>query len=189
MGATEQIVWTRAAGACFATNWCGEGCFDSRRRVNSTVGPHHMMKLFTAVSLLLVAGVVTACAQPQGESIAESHIRANVPDEKDFAKFLKRDLEQYFKDTVKKTVTVEYELLRNGPTQSGIAYPKFYTWVTVRDGKTVIDQGAVRVAAVEKKHFDVTDFVSEADIKDAPMVLDLIFPKPVADKIRERVFK
>src|SRR5437588_4726831 len=148
-----------------------------------------MSKLLIAVMLLLiVGGIVVALEQPQGESIAESHIRANVPDEKEFAKFLKRDLEQYFKDTVTKTVTVEYELLRNGPTQSGIAYPKFYTWVTVRDGKTVIDQGAVRVAAVEKKHFDVTDFVSEADIKDAPMVLDLIFPKPVADKIRERVF-
>ncbi len=162
---------------------------NSRRRVNSDVGPHHMMKLSIAISLLLVAGVVITCAQPQGESIAESHVRANVPDEKDFAKFLKRDLEQYFKDSTKKTVTVEYELLRNGPTQSGIAYPKFYAWVTVRDNTTVIDQGAVRVAAVEKKHFDVTDFVSEADIKDAPMILDRIFPKPVADKIRERLAK
>ena len=28
--------WTRAAGACFVTR-CSEGCFDSRRRVNSTV--------------------------------------------------------------------------------------------------------------------------------------------------------
>jgi hypothetical protein len=148
-----------------------------------------MMKLSIAVSLLLVAGAVIACAQPQGESIAESHIRANVPDEKDFAKFLTRDLEQYFKDTTKKTVTVEYELLRNGPTQSGIAYPKFYAWVTVRDGTTVVDQGAVRVAAIERKRFDVTHFVSETDIKRAPAALDEIFPMPVADKIRDRVLK
>src|SRR6059058_2549398 len=148
-----------------------------------------MMKLSIAVSLVLFAGVVITYAQRQGESIAESHIRANVPDEKDFDKFLKRDLEQYFKDTMQKTVTVEFELLRKGPTQTGIAYPKFYAWVTIRDGVKVIDQGAVRVAAVEKKHFDVTDFVSEADIKDAPMILDRIFPKPVADKIRERLAK
>ena len=148
-----------------------------------------MMKLSIAVSLLLVAGVVVACAQPQGESLAESHIRANVPDEKDFDKFLKRDLEKYFKDTRQKTVTVEYELLRDGPTQSGIAYPKYYAWVTVRDGATVVDEGAVRVAAVQKKFFDVTDFVSQEDIKRAPAALDEIFPLPVADKIRERVLK
>ena len=147
------------------------------------------MKLSIAVSLLLVAGVVVACAQPQGESLAESHIRANVPDEKDFDKFLKRDLEKYFKDTRQKTVTVEYELLRDGPTQSGIAYPKYYAWVTVRDGATVVDEGAVRVAAVQKKFFDVTDFVSQEDIKRAPAALDEIFPLPVADKIRERVLK
>jgi hypothetical protein len=149
-----------------------------------------MTKLLIAVSLLLiVAGIVVAFGQLQGESIADSHIRANVPDEKDFDKFLKRDLEQYFKETIQKTVTVEFELLRKGPTQTGIAYPKFYAWVTIRDGAKVIDQGAVRVAAVEKKHFDVIDFVSEADIKDAPLILDRIFPKPVANKIRERVFK
>ena len=153
------------------------------------LGPHHMMKLSIAVLLLLVAGVVIARAQPQGESIAESHVRANVPDEKGFAKFLTRDLEEYFKGPTRKTVTVEYELLRNGATQSGIAYPKFYAWVTVRDGATVITQGAVRVAAIEKKRFDVTHFVSEADIKRAPATLDEIFPKPVADKIRERVLK
>ena len=111
-----------------------------------------MTKLSIAISLLLiVGGLVAAIGQPQGESIAESHIRANVPDEKDFDKFLKRDLEQYFKDALQKTVTVEFELLRKGPTQTGIAYPKFYAWVTIRDGVKVIDQGAVRVAAVLAK--------------------------------------
>ena len=149
-----------------------------------------MTKLLIAIPLvLIVGGLVAALGQPQGESIAESHIRANVPDEKNFDKFLKRDLEQYFKETLQKTVTVEVELLRKGPTQTGIAYPKFYAWVTIRDGGKLIDQGAVRVAAVEKKHFDVTDFVSEADIKDAPLILDRIFPKLVADKIRERLAK
>ena len=146
------------------------------------------MKLSIAISVLLLTGVVTAC-MAQGESLADSHIRANVPDEKDFAAFLKRDLEKYFKDSLHKSVTVEYELLRNGPTQSGIAYPKFYAWVTLHDGGAVIDQGAVRIAAVEKKFFEVTHFVSEADIKRDPAALDQIFPLPVADKIRERMVK
>lgn len=143
-----------------------------------------------ATSLLLVVSGLTTWGQSlQDESIAELHIRANVPDQKNFDKFLKRDLERYFKDTKKKTVTVEYELLRKGPTQSGIAYPKFYAWVTIRDEGTVDDEGAVRVAAVEKNRFDVTDFVSKADIERSPMTVDRIFPKAVADTIRERLVK
>lgn len=146
-----------------------------------------MMKISIAILLSLIAAVGIAYAQ--GKSIADSNIRSNVPDEKNFDKFLKRDLEQYFNDSLQKTVSVEYQLLRKGPTQTGIAYPKFYAWVTIRDGSKVIDQGAVRLAAIEKKNFDVTDFVSVADIKEAPLVLDRIFPKPVADAIRERVAK
>jgi len=146
------------------------------------------MKRSIAIFILLLTGVVAACAQ-QGESIAESHIRANVPDEKDFGQFLKRDLEKYFKESRHQTVAVDYELLRNEPTQSGVAYPKFYAWVTVRDGAKVLDQGAVRVAAVEKKSFDITHFVSEAEIKRSPDALNQIFPLTVADKIRERVLK
>src|SRR5258706_6090114 len=37
MGVTTNR-WTRAARTCSQLAWCGEGCFDSRRRVNSTVG-------------------------------------------------------------------------------------------------------------------------------------------------------
>src|SRR5258708_34247637 len=39
--------WTRAAGAPLATSWCGEGCFDSRRRVNSDVGRCHLFNYET----------------------------------------------------------------------------------------------------------------------------------------------
>lgn len=159
----------------------------SRRLGDSDVGRHPEMRLSIAILLFILGAVGVACAQ--GESLAESHIRANVPDEKDFAKFLKRDLEEYFKEAIQKTISVEYELLRDGPTQSGIAFPKFYGWVTVRHGATVLDQGAVRVAAIEKKRFEVTHFFSEAEIKRAPAALDKIFPLPVADKIRNRVLK
>ena len=149
-----------------------------------------MTKLSIAVALLLIAGTSVVLGQSsQDESIAESHIRANVPDERDFEKLIKRDLEQYFKDAKQRTVNVEYELLRSGPTQTGIAYPKFYAWVTIRVGAVIVDQGAVRVPAIEKKRFDVTDFVSQSDIEQSPMALGRIFPKAVADRIRERLSK
>jgi len=50
-------------------------------------------------------------------------------------------------------------MLRDGPTQSGVSYPKFYLWVRVAGGKSVDDRGAVRVVAVKRKRFDVTDFM------------------------------
>ncbi len=64
-------------------------------------------------------------------AIEQSHIDGNVPAPKDFQSFLIRDLQKHFSSLLKKKVRVEYELLRDGPTQVGIAYPKYYAWVKI----------------------------------------------------------
>ena len=78
---------------------------------------------------------------------------------------------------------MDYELLRDGPTQSGVAYPKFYLWLRATNAEKTVIEGAVRVAAVDKKRFDVTDFVPRADIVSRPDALDRIFPQAVIEKI------
>jgi hypothetical protein len=141
------------------------------------------------VTVLLLFGAGTASCQSIGDSVADSHIQANVPDEKDFAAFLKRDLEVYFKELKKKDIEVEYELLRDGPTQSGIAFPKFYVWVTVKENGALLEDGAVRVAAMEKKRFGVYDYLTRADIERDLEKVYQTFPRPVADKIKAKVGK
>src|SRR6185295_11679305 len=121
--------------------------------------------------------------------IADSHVRANVPDEKDFDSFLKRDLESYFQELKKKRVVVEYQLLRNGPTQSGTAFPKFYIWVMIKENGVLLEDGAIKVAAMEKKRFAVYDYLARADIERDGERLYQIFPRPVADKIKEKIAK
>ncbi|MDA0339877.1 MAG: hypothetical protein O2910_08615 [Proteobacteria bacterium] len=64
-----------------------------------------------------------------GYLISQSHIDANVPSSKDFDAFFRRDLEAYFTLPPNYDVKLEYELLRDGPTQTGLAFPKFYAWV------------------------------------------------------------
>jgi hypothetical protein len=100
---------------------------------------------------------------------------------------MERDLEEYFRKRVKAPIKVTYELLRDGPTQTGIAYPKFYVWVKVTRGKKQIDEGAVRLAAIEKKYFDVTDFLSITEIKSNPEAIYKVFPRPVCDKIMAKL--
>jgi hypothetical protein len=140
-------------------------------------------------TVLLLVGACTASCQSIGDSITDSHVRANVPDEKDFDAFLKRDLESYFKNLKKKDVVVEYQLLRDGPTQSGTAFPKFYVWVTVKEDGTLLEDGAVRVAAMEKKRFGVYDYVTRADIdRDLDKAYET-FPRAVVDKIKEKMGK
>lgn len=143
---------------------------------------------FMATLLILVVSSVVACQSPL-DSIADSHVRANVPDEKDFDNFLKRDLTSYFKDLRKKDVAVEYELLRDGPTQSGTAFPKFYAWVQVKENGRLIEEGAVRVAAVEKKGFGVYNYLPRADIESDMEQVYKVFPKPVGDRIRDKIRK
>ena len=146
--------------------------------------------------LALLAGQPDAGQADSGRPSAEqvirdiqgSHIDANVPESADFEKFLRRDLVAYFSTARKKKgVSVDYEPLRRGPTQSGVSYPKFYLWVRVAGGKTSKDRGAVRVEAIEKKRFEVTDFVSEETIRAAPNGIYEIFPAQVCVKIQEKV--
>jgi hypothetical protein len=122
------------------------------------------------------------------QSISESHIEANVPEEKDFDSFLKRDLTAYFKEPGK-NLSVEYELLRKGPTQAGVALPKFYAWVMIKENGILREEGAARIAAIEKKKFEVVQYFSKADIARDMELMYRVFPKSVAGKIKEKVGK
>ncbi len=119
--------------------------------------------------------------------IQRSHIEANVPPLGEFNRLLQRDLNAYFKAKQGKTVQVEYENLRDGPTQSGVAYPKFYVWIRVSESGSVAAQGAVRLAAIERKRFEVTDFIAEQAIRDDPTAIYRVFPAPVCDTIKARL--
>ena len=138
--------------------------------------------------LLLLA---TAMAQPPTaeqekvlREIQRSHIEGNTPDAKQFETFLRRDLQTYFGG---RPVTFEY--LRRGPTQSGVSTPKYYFWVKVQDPKSkrLWQEGAVRVAAVDRTHFEVTTFLSLKELKLVPEQAAAEFPKPVAAEILRRV--
>jgi hypothetical protein len=111
---------------------------------------NEVQRVVITILLILVNSSTVTCQSPM-DFIADSHIRANVPDEKDFDNFLRRDLAAHFKELKKKEVVVEYELLRGGPTQSGTAFPKFYAWVRVKENGNLLEEGAVRIAAIEKK--------------------------------------
>ena len=147
-----------------------------------------MRKLLIGLSTIFSVWVTCLCyAQSPLDSVAESHIKANVPDSADFQTFMERDLESYFRKLNNVPVKATYEFLRDGPTQTGIAYPKFYVWVKVTSGKKLIDEGAVRLAAIDKKYFNVTDFMSITEIKGNPEAIYKVFPRPVCDKITARI--
>lgn len=106
---------------------------------------------------------------------------ANVPPQASFDRFLERDLSAYFEVT-----RVQYELLRSGPTQAGTAYPKFYLWVTAEAPSGQTTTGAVRVAAIERSEFQVTDFLSVQEIRASPNRVDQVFPAALTPLIKKR---
>lgn len=99
----------------------------------------------------------------QDESIAESHIRANVPDQKNFDKFLKRDLEQYFKDTKKKILTSNmnsYGRYRHKAASHILSF-----MLGSQSAMKVPLMKALFASHLSRRNgFDVTDFVSKADL-------------------------
>lgn len=67
------------------------------------------------------------CQEPTTSMISQiqrSHIEANVPPPADFDRLFRRDLEAYFDRSLGKKSQVQWEMLRDGPTQTGVAYPK-----------------------------------------------------------------
>ena len=137
--------------------------------------------------LLLCFASLLGCHSPDDAltAVAESHIEANIPSRKLFDELLARDLKNYFcRDS--KGCKVEYEFLRDGPTQSGISYPKYYLWVKTIKENTVAEEGAVRIAAVERKGFEVTDFLSREQISQSPSQVASVFPSALVDKINQK---
>jgi len=119
------------------------------------------------------------------QEIQQSHINANLPNTfEEFNKILERDLTKFFSNSTGHNTTIQYELLRNKPTQSGVAYPKFYVWVNILISGKLIDSGAVRVAAIEKTHIEVTNFIPKKQIEQNPRSIESIFPLSLCDNIR-----
>ena len=114
------------------------------------------------------------------------HIAANVPNEAEFSAFLERDLRAYFAAAGIRSPSVRFEMLRQGPTQSGIAYPKYYLWVWVWSEGSPAVSGAVRVAAVQRERFEVTEFLARERIIAQPGQIGSIFPAPLVQPIRTR---
>src|SRR6266571_4747904 len=135
-------------------------------------------------SLILVCALTPVVVL--SHDVGLSHIEANVPAQKDFRRFLIRDLESYFAVSLGKPVRVDYELLRDAPTQSGVSYPKYYAWVKIFDGNKLISEGAVRVAAIERVRFEVTNYLSKDDIRRDTQAVVKVFPKVLSDSIRSR---
>jgi hypothetical protein len=131
--------------------------------------------LLSVLVLLLTAGC---------NPITSSHVDVNVPKPDDFNAFLERDVAAYFSNRGIDVARVEHEMLREGPTQTGIAYPKFYVWVRAIDKAGSVEEGAARIAAMDQVRFEVTDYLSKEDILSNPAAIDSVFPQAVCEKIR-----
>ncbi len=98
-----------------------------------------------------------------------------------------RDLTSYFGAIHRGEVSVQYEFLRQGPTQSGVSYPKYYFWVKVTRAGSVIDEGAIRCAAVETTRFEVTDFLTKTSLQKDLTQAASVFPAGVCERIAEKI--
>ena len=137
--------------------------------------------------LILVGLVVVTLTCACNDPIAQSHIDANVPPARQFHPLLKRDLEAFFRSAGQRPdIDVGYEVPREGPTQSGVAYPKYYVWVKAQAPQGLVEEGAVRLAAIDRTRFEVTHFLRKADIQADHGTVERIFPKALAEDIRTR---
>jgi hypothetical protein len=144
-----------------------------------------MLRVLSVCMLMLMNTSCNRATDPSG-LIGLGHVDANAPADADFDKFLTRDLAVYFTNISRGTGHLEYVLLRQGATQSGVAYPKYYAWVNFRSPNGESREGAVRVAAIDQNHFEVTHFLTWQQIKADPHVASDVFPAPLVPEISRR---
>ena len=153
--------------------------------------PGNMKKYLVLVVCVIGAlvvcaiGAMQALTQLTANEIQQSHIEGNVPQAGEFEQLLTRDLLAYFTaHGYPQAVRVKYTLLRRNPTQTGVAYPKFYVWVQVYDTAGVAVRGAARLAAIERRGFEITDFMSAESIRAEPGIVGKIFPESLVANIQ-----
>jgi hypothetical protein len=136
-----------------------------------------------SLGIAILSLAMTACVM---DSIQQSYIEGNAPPPEEFHRVLQRDLDAYFATALSPSRHVQYEMLREGATQSGVSYPKFYVWAIfpLIEGDR---RGAVRLAAIDKERFEVTDFISDDEIKRHPDRIYETFPRPVCERIKAKV--
>lgn len=146
-----------------------------------------IMKALYFTTVLAFMAPVPASAQSSLAGVQQSHIDANVPTAANFQIFVNRDLLSYFQaHGFAQATSVSFSLLRDGPTQSGVSYPKFYLWAEVFHGKHLLTGGAARVVAIAQSRFEVTDFLTSAVVRASPDQVSSVFPAPLLDAIVTR---
>ncbi len=117
--------------------------------------------------------------------IQKSHIEANVLPTDLFDSCMQRDLSSYFSKEFNGNVTVDYQMLRDSPTQAGLSWPKYYVWVIIKKQGIIKGKGAARVAAINKERFEVFQFISAEDIENNSTQLNEYFPQSLHGKIKQ----
>lgn len=141
--------------------------------------------MFKVICTILFLLAISSTVRAQS-ALQTSHIEANVPEARQFNAFLRRDLLAYFKANGKESATkVELKLLRDAPTQSGVAYPKYYAWVEVFSDDCSLQKGAVRTAAINKVRFEVADFVTIEQLRADDGTVEQVFPAALVPGIKQ----
>lgn len=147
------------------------------------------------INLIIVMWIFNACHTHVSNNnskqnilfkIQQSHVDANIPDKNNFDNLLNQNLEEYF-SSLYEHVTIKWEFLREGATQSGVANPKYYLWVYINKDNKLVDEGAVRVAASNKKSFDILEYATINQIENKSIDIYTIFPKAVCIKIESKL--
>lgn len=188
-------------------NWRRVGCGLSRsernglqayvsRRMFLWANLGMILRVMIGSSLVLLLWAATGCAREQPSSPADmnrtmaevqaSHVEANAPSEANFVEQLQRDVRAYLATNGLPAKSVKIELLRKGATQSGVSYPKYYIWIRAADeeAKRRIE-GAMRVIAIERTRFDITDFTPADSIRSDPAQLASIYPALLIPAIQQ----
>ncbi len=134
---------------------------------------------------IAAASATAACGQNGIAEIQKSHIDGNVPESTAFHAYLLRDVAAYFAANGMSKPAIKYMLFPKGSTQSGVALSKYYAWVSAVSDTAEVRVSAVRLAAIDRKTFEVTRFIRREGILAHPDAFARVLPDALLPAIRK----
>ena len=136
-----------------------------------------MVRAASVAAVLTATLTAGACRHEQAEP--------DVPAPAAFDAQLRGDLQKYFSSERPPLTVIGYELLRPGPTVTGIAYPKYYLWVRLRGPDSSLIEAAVRAAAINQA-FEITNVLDAEGIRSGKEAPGAVFPAALVPELERR---
>lgn len=109
----------------------------------------------------------------------------NIPNERNFDKELKTELNRQYSIQNGAKITLNWELLSDKPIEKQSSYPEYFVWIEMSQNHKVVNRGLAKLIVKDKKFHSIA-FMNDERIRTVPNDASREFPLEILEKIKNK---